>query len=114
MLAVVNLPLLLCELLVPLCVILHSGQLGEAVDGQLHGLLIGLGLLHYGQLGQRRLLVHLHGGDRLHVHLCRELGHLLDDGLLDSSLLHRLPELLLGDVYLDLHEPGQLVAVDSC
>ena len=117
MLAVVNLPLLLCELLVPLCVILHSGQLGEAVDGQLgqlHGLLIGLGLLHYGQLGQRRLLVHLHGGDGLHVHLCRELGHLHDDGLLDSSLLHRLPELLLGDVYLDLHEPGQLGAVDSC
>ena len=104
MLAVVLLPLL-GELLVPLRVILHSGQLGEAVDG--------LRTAALWQLGQRRLLLHLHGGDGLHVHLYRELGHLHDDSLLDSSLLHRLPELLLGDVHLDLHEPGQLGSVDS-
>ena len=55
--AVVPLPLLV-ELLVPLRIILHSGQLGVAVDGQLgqlHGLLglaadTSLGLLHCGSL----------------------------------------------------------------
>ena len=55
----VKLLLLLCELLDPLRVILHSGQLGVGVDGQLgqlHGLLElaadgNLGLLHGGSLG---------------------------------------------------------------
>ena len=54
MLSVVNLSLFLCELLVSLSGILHSGQLGVAVDGRLqqhHGLIDmaaggRLGLLH--------------------------------------------------------------------